>query len=89
MRLSQVAAVRDGTGLNQINRRDLNREINFDANALGRTSGEVSADIRRVLDGIAFPPGYRYSFGGSTKNMTESFQLRASARWRWRWSSST
>ena len=38
------------TGPNQINRRDLNREINIDANALGRSAGEVSADIRKVLD---------------------------------------
>ena len=79
LRLSQVATLSEGTGLTQINRRDLNREINFDANALGRTSGEVSADIRRVLDGVAFPPGYRYSFGGSTKNMTESFQYAVGA----------
>ena len=72
VRLSQVADVRASTGPNQINRRDLNREINIDANALGRSSGEVSDDIRRVLDGIAWPPGYRYSFGGSTKNMQDS-----------------
>ncbi len=51
--------------------------------------GEVSADIRTVLDDIAWPPGYRYSFGGSTKNMQESFTYAVSARWRWRWSSST
>ena len=61
------------TGPNQINRRDLNREINIDANAFGRSAGEVSADIRQVLDAMAWPPGYRYSFGGSTKNMHESF----------------
>ncbi len=73
VRLSQVADVSPGTGPNQINRRDLNREINVDANTLGRTTGDVTADIRRVLDSTAFPPGYRYSFGGSTKNMTESF----------------
>ena len=79
VRLSQVAEVRDGTGLTQINRRDLTREINYDANTLGRTGGEVSADIRQVLDGIAFPPGYRYSFGGSTKNMTESFNYALGA----------
>jgi HAE1 family hydrophobic/amphiphilic exporter-1 len=72
VRLSQVAEVRASTGPNQINRRDLNREINIDANALGRSSGEVSDDIRRVLDGLPWPPGYRYSFGGSTKNMQES-----------------
>jgi hydrophobic/amphiphilic exporter-1 (mainly G- bacteria), HAE1 family len=77
--LSQVADVRASTGLNQINRRDLNREINIDANALGRSPGDVSADIRRVLDGIAWPPGYRYSFGGSTRNMTESFNYAVGA----------
>ncbi len=73
VRLSQVADVRASTGPNQINRRDLNREITLDANAYGRSSGDVSADIRRVLDGVAWPPGYRYTFGGSTKNMNESF----------------
>ncbi len=73
IRLSQVADVRAATGPNQINRRDLNREINVDANPLGRSSGEVTTDIKAALDSIAWPPGYRYSFGGSTKNMQESF----------------
>ena len=77
--LLQVADVRPSTGPNQINRRDLNREINFDANALGRSSGDVSADIKTALDAIHWPPGYRYSFGGSTKNMTESFQYAIGA----------
>jgi hydrophobic/amphiphilic exporter-1 (mainly G- bacteria), HAE1 family len=79
VRLSQVAEIRPSTGPNQINRRDLSREITLDANALGRSSGEVSADIKGVLDDIAFPPGYRYSFGGSTKNMNESFQYAVGA----------
>ena len=79
VRLSQVAQVLPSTGPNQINRRDLNREINIDANALGRSSGEISADIRRVLDATAWPPGYRYAFGGSTKNMTDSFNYAIGA----------
>ncbi|MDZ7592400.1 MAG: efflux RND transporter permease subunit [Rubrivivax sp.] len=79
VRLSQVADLRPATGPNQINRRDMNREVNIDANALGRSSGEVSADIRAVLDGMAWPPGYRYSFGGSTKNMQESFTYAVGA----------
>ena len=79
VRLAQVAQVVDSSGLTQINRRDLNREVNYDANTLGRSTGEVSADIRHVLDGVAFPPGYRYSFGGSTKNMTESFTYAVGA----------
>lgn len=79
VRLNQVAEVSSSTGANQINRRDLNREVNIDANALGRSSGEVSADIKAVLDSIAWPPGYRYSFGGSTKNMQESFAYAVGA----------
>jgi HAE1 family hydrophobic/amphiphilic exporter-1 len=79
VRLSQVADITPSTGPNQINRRDLNREINIDANAYGRSSGDVSADIRRALDTIAWPPGYRYVFGGSTKNMNESFAYAVGA----------
>ncbi len=79
VRLSQVANVRNATGPNQINRRDLNREITIDANPLGRSTGEVTTDIRAALDNIAWPPGYRYVFGGSTKNMTESFQYAVGA----------
>ncbi len=73
VRLSQVATLTPSTGPNQINRRDMNREITFDANVLGRSTGEVSADLRAMLDRIAWPPGYRYAFGGSTKNMQDSF----------------
>ncbi|MBK9133163.1 MAG: efflux RND transporter permease subunit [Betaproteobacteria bacterium] len=79
VRLAQVAELRPGTGPNQINRRDLNREINIDANALGRSTGEVADDIRRVLNDTAFPPGYRFVFGGSTKNMQESFTYAVGA----------
>jgi len=79
VRLSQVADIRASTGPNQINRRDLSREITIDANAVGRSSGEVSAEIKKVLDDIGFPPGYRYTFGGSTKNMNESFQYAVGA----------
>ncbi|MDN3920275.1 efflux RND transporter permease subunit [Roseateles violae] len=82
VRLSQVAEVRAATGPNQINRRDMSREITIDGNAdarSGRSSGEVSSDIKKALDETAFPPGYRYSFGGSTKNMNESFQYAVGA----------
>ena len=79
VRLGQVAEVVEATGPNQINRRNLNREVAINANVYGRSAGEVSADIRQVLDGIAFPPGYRYEFGGSTKNMQESFGYALSA----------
>ncbi len=78
-RLNQVATVEEGTGPNQINRRDLMREVAINANVYNRSAGEVSADIRKVMDSIQMPPGYRYQFGGSTKNMQESFGYAISA----------
>ncbi|MFI5446804.1 efflux RND transporter permease subunit [Polaromonas sp. UC242_47] len=79
VRLGQLATVKEATGPNQINRRDLTREVAINANVYNRSAGEVSADIRTALDGINFPPGYRYQFGGSTKNMAESFGYAISA----------
>jgi HAE1 family hydrophobic/amphiphilic exporter-1 len=79
VRLGQVAKVSETTGSNQINRRDMMREVAINANVFGRSAGEVSADIRKALDSLSLPPGYRYSFGGSTKNMAESFGYALSA----------
>ncbi len=79
VRLNQLASVRESTGPNQINRRDLAREVSLNANAYNRSAGEVSADIKTALDGVSFPPGYRYQFSGSTKNMAESFGYAISA----------
>ncbi|RYF42149.1 MAG: efflux RND transporter permease subunit, partial [Comamonadaceae bacterium] len=79
VRLNQLATVRESTGPNQINRRDLTREVAINANVYNRSAGEVSADIKSRLDGISFPPGYRYQFSGSTKNMAESFGYAVSA----------
>ena len=78
-RLNQVASVQEGVGPNQINRRDLLREVNISANAYQRSTGEISNDIRQVMSQISLPPGYRYVFGGSTKNMQESFGYALSA----------
>jgi HAE1 family hydrophobic/amphiphilic exporter-1 len=79
VRLNQVATVKESTGPNQINRRDLTREVAVNANVQNRSAGEVSVDIRTQLDTVAFPPGYRYQFSGSTKNMAESFGYAVSA----------
>ncbi len=79
VRLDQVARVREGTGPNQINRRDLSREVAINANVYGRSAGEISAAIRAEMDRISLPPGYRWQFGGSTKNMAESFGYAVSA----------
>ena len=79
VRLSQVATISEATGPNQINRRDLIREVAVNANVANRSAGEVSADVKAALEKTAFPPGYKYQFGGSTKNMAESFGYAISA----------
>jgi hydrophobic/amphiphilic exporter-1 (mainly G- bacteria), HAE1 family len=79
VRLNQVATVVESTGANQINRRDLQREVAINANVYGAAAGEVSGGIKTALESINFPPGYGYQFSGSTKNMTESFGYAISA----------
>ncbi len=79
VRLNQVADVVEATGPNQINRRDLTREVAINANVDGRSAGEVSSNIRKALDTVAFPPGYSWQFSGSAKNMQESFGYAVSA----------
>jgi HAE1 family hydrophobic/amphiphilic exporter-1 len=79
VRLNQVATVRESTGPNQINRRDLTREVAISANVSGRSAGEVSADITKAMNALALPPGYSYKFSGSTKDMGEAFGYAISA----------
>jgi HAE1 family hydrophobic/amphiphilic exporter-1 len=79
VRLDQVANVRTSTGSNQINRRDLTREVAITGNVSGRSAGEVSADIKLAMDSIAMPPGYSYKFSGSVKDMAEAFGYALSA----------
>jgi HAE1 family hydrophobic/amphiphilic exporter-1 len=79
VRLDQVASVIEATGSNQINRRDLTREVAITGNVSGRSAGEVSADITTAMDSIAMPPGYSYKFSGSVKDMAEAFGYALSA----------
>ena len=79
IRLDQIAEIRESAGPSQINRRALTREVAITANVSLRSVGEVSADIRNALKGLAFAPGYSYQFSGSTKDMDESFGYALSA----------
>jgi len=79
VRLNQVADIVESTGSNQINRRDLAREVAITANVSTRSAGEVSADIRKAMDSIAMPQGYSYKFSGSVKDMAEAFGYALSA----------
>ena len=77
--LRQVASIEPAAGANQINRRDLNREVEISANVIGRSAGQANTEIKRVLDNMNWQPGYRYQVGGAAKNMQESFNYALSA----------
>lgn len=77
--LRQVADITPSTGANQINRRDLNREVELSANVVGRSAGALGTDVKAALDSITWQPGYRYKMGGASKNMAESFGYALSA----------
>ncbi len=70
--IAQIADIVSDVGASQINRRDLNREVWITANVSGRSAGEVSSDLQKLLADIPLPVGYRFVFGGSTKDMAES-----------------
>lgn len=77
--LRQVASITPASGANQINRRDLNREVELSANVVGRSAGQVSAEVKKILETMHWQPGYRFQVGGATKNMQESFGYALSA----------
>ena len=77
--LNQVADVVESRSPSQINRRSMTREVQFTANTSLRSAGEVSSDIAKMLQDLQLPPGYHWEFGGSTKNMNESFAYAVSA----------
>ena len=77
--LRQIADFRATGGSSQINRKNLTREVQLDANVYGRSSGDVGREIQAALDGIEWKPGYRYVMGGSTKDMKESFGFALTA----------
>lgn len=77
--LRQIADLTPSFGAAQINRRDLTREIQIDANTFGRAAGEIGRDMRAQLEAIDWKPGYRFVIGGSTKDMQESIGFALSA----------
>ncbi|MGZ3159752.1 MAG: efflux RND transporter permease subunit, partial [Burkholderiaceae bacterium] len=77
--LHQVADITPSTGANQINRRDMNHEVEITANVVKRSAGEVNADIQKVMNSMNWQPGYRYKVNGSAKSMQESMGYAASA----------
>ena len=77
--LRQIAEIVETTSPQMIKRQDLQRRVALYANAEGRPSGDVNADVAKLIKATTLPPGYRFDVGGEAKDMQESFQAALAA----------
>jgi hypothetical protein len=77
--LRQIAEIVETTSPQMIKRQDLQRRVALYANAERRPSGDVNADVAKLIKATTLPPGYRFDVGGEAKDMQESFQAALAA----------
>ena len=70
--LREVATIRDGAGAQQINRKEQLREVLVAGNVFGRPAGDAADELKAKLARVSLPPGYRFSMGGSSKDIQET-----------------
>jgi len=71
--LSQVAEVKSGVGPQQIERRQLERQINISSGVIpGYPLGDVAAKVKAAIDSLNLPPGYHAVFTGDVQNLNDT-----------------
>lgn len=73
IKLSQFAEIKEGTGPSQLERRDKNTSIKVQCQVLGRTSGDVVADLESQTVNIPKPLGVSYIWGGDAESQSRGF----------------
>jgi HAE1 family hydrophobic/amphiphilic exporter-1 len=77
--LREIASIGTGSGAQQINRKEQLREVLVTANVFQRAAGDAAVEMRGKLDRITLPPGYRFTMGGSSKDIQESMSFAGQA----------
>ena len=77
--LREIASIREATGAQQINRKEQLREVLVSANVFNRPAGDAATELKAKLAGISLPPGYRFSMGGSSKDIEETLVYASQA----------
>lgn len=72
--LSRVADIVPVVNPEVIKRQDLQRRQAIYAGVSGRPSGDVGAEVRKLVDATQLPPGYRFDMGGQSRDQAEAFQ---------------
>ena len=73
MPLGQIATVKQGLGPAVITHLNRDHVVVVQANAEGRSLGEVNDDITKAMKSYTPPPGARFSTGGEVKDQQEVF----------------
>ncbi|HJV45053.1 MAG TPA: efflux RND transporter permease subunit [Bacillota bacterium] len=71
--LTSVASISKQGVPQTIQREDQERKAQITSDIVGRPLGDVMADIQKKLNALSLPQGYQISYGGDSKNMSESF----------------
>lgn len=80
VQLSQVAAVYQGVGPSEIQRKDRERLVTVAANLSGEIAlGQITAAVEQAVREASVPPGVRVFFGGDAENMRDMFSDMAIA----------
>ncbi|MGE3724106.1 MAG: efflux RND transporter permease subunit [Candidatus Sericytochromatia bacterium] len=70
--ISMVASIDTTGGIGAIRRKDSKRTVTVEANVQGRVSGDVIADVEKILKKKTLPAGYEISFGGEQEDRQET-----------------
>jgi len=79
IKLSQFAAVTEGSGPSHLERRDKNTSVSVQAQVMGRPSGTVTQEFTEKLAKMGKPTGISYIFGGDAENQGDSFGTMGTA----------
>jgi HAE1 family hydrophobic/amphiphilic exporter-1 len=75
--LGALAQVVNGVGPSQISRQNKQRRIDINATVLGHPLGEVVDEAGKIMATYPLPAGYRWDFGPSIKQNTDTFSSMA------------
>jgi HAE1 family hydrophobic/amphiphilic exporter-1 len=71
--LAQVAEVRAGVGPQQIERRQLEQQVQLSTGVLpGYAMGDVARNVQKAIESVGLPPGYHAVFTGDVQNLEET-----------------
>ncbi len=77
--LANMAHLELTSGLSGVNHVDRDRVVTVSGEAFGRSSAEVLAEVKDILDGYKTPQGYSYSFAGQDEEQQKAQSFLSNA----------